>query len=42
MPVNLDEVAQRHGFSRDAVETVARALVLGSGSQAQFSHPELG
>ena len=36
------ELAQRHGVSADAVSTLLRALVAGSGSMAQFSHPELG
>jgi hypothetical protein len=38
----LDDVAQRHGVSRDAVVTLLRALAQGNGSQAQFNHPDLG
>ncbi len=38
----LEEVAQRNGVSFDAVLTLLRALVAGNGSQAQFSHPDLG
>ncbi|WP_424930380.1 SHOCT domain-containing protein [Amaricoccus tamworthensis] len=37
-----DEVAQRHGVSTDAVVTLMRSLASGGGTQAQFSHPELG
>lgn len=35
-------LAERHGLSRDAVETVLRALRSGGGSMAQFSHAEFG
>ena len=35
-------LAARHGLSRDAVETVLRALRSGGGSMAQFSHAEFG
>jgi hypothetical protein len=38
----VDELAGRHSVSRDAVLTLLRALVLGNGTQAQFSHPDLG
>ncbi|GLI95578.1 SHOCT domain-containing protein [Methylocystis echinoides] len=38
----LDEVAHRNGVSFDAALTLLRALVAGNGSQAQFSHPDLG
>ncbi len=38
----LSELARRHGVSLDAVHTLARALVAGRGTQAQFSHPDLG
>ncbi len=37
-----DEVAQRHGVSTEAVVTLMRALAAGGGTQAQFSHSELG
>lgn len=35
----LAEVAQRHGFSMDAVEHMLAALVQGQGRMAQFRHP---
>jgi hypothetical protein len=38
----LAEVASRNGVSFDAVLILLRALVAGNGSQAQFSHPDLG
>jgi hypothetical protein len=38
----VEDVAQRHGFSTDAVLSLLRALVAGGGTMAQFSHPELG
>ena len=38
----VDELAQRHGFSSDAVLTLLRGLAAGNGTMAQFSHPELG
>jgi hypothetical protein len=38
----LEEVANRHGVSLDAVATLCRALAAGNGFQAQFNHPELG
>lgn len=38
----LDDVARRHGVSSEAVLTLLRALAQGGGTQAQFSHPELG
>lgn len=37
-----DALAQRYGVSGDAVQTLMGAVVNGNGSQAQFSHPELG
>ena len=36
----LNDVAQRHGFSFDAVATMLDAVVNGNGTMAQFSHPE--
>ena len=36
------EIADRHGVSADAARTLLTALVAGGGSQAQFTHPELG
>src|SRR5215203_7072709 len=38
----VEGVSQRHGVSLEAVLTLLRALVAGHGTQAQFSHPELG
>jgi len=38
----VEEIAARHGFSADAVRTLLQAVASGGGSQAQFSHPELG
>lgn len=38
----VEEVAQRHGVSTDAVMNLLYALVAGGGTMAQFSHPDLG
>ncbi|MCR8546435.1 SHOCT domain-containing protein [Salipiger sp. P9] len=38
----VSEIADRHGVSPGAAETVLVALVAGQGVQAQFNHPELG
>jgi hypothetical protein len=38
----VEESAERHGVSPDAVLTLLAALQAGGGRQAQFSHPELG
>ena len=38
----VEEAAQRHGVSTDAVLTLLAALAAGRGTAAQFSHPELG
>lgn len=38
----LSDIAARHGVSTDAAETLLVALVRGGGTQAQFSHPDLG
>jgi hypothetical protein len=38
----IEEMAQRHRVSPDAVLTLLTALQAGGGRQAQFSHPELG
>ena len=38
----VDELAQRHGVSSDAVLTLLRAVAAGNGTSAQFNHPELG
>lgn len=42
MPDNIADIAQRHGFSPDAVRVIAEALRQGGGRMAQFNHPELG
>lgn len=38
----VEGVAQRHGFSVDAVVSMLQALMNGNGTMAQFSHPEFG
>jgi len=38
----ISELAQRHGFSRDAVRSMLESLINGRGSMAQFNHPEFG
>lgn len=38
----VDELAQRHGFSRAAVLNMFDALSRGNGRMAQFDHPEFG
>ena len=38
----VNDVAQRHGFSADAVISMLNAISLGNGAQAQFNHPEFG
>ena len=38
----LEDVARRHSVSIEAVVIMVRALMEGNGSQAQFSHPDLG
>jgi Short C-terminal domain len=38
----VEDLAHRHAVSRDAVLTLLAALVNGYGTQAQFSHPDLG
>ncbi|TDX31619.1 putative oligomerization/nucleic acid binding protein [Modicisalibacter xianhensis] len=38
----VDDLAQRHGFSRDAVTHMLFAVLNGNGGMAQFSHPEFG
>ncbi|WP_062212575.1 hypothetical protein [Aureimonas sp. AU12] len=40
--VDVGEIAKRHGFSEAAGQAMADALRSGGGSQAQFSHPDLG
>lgn len=38
----VSQIAQRHGFSVEAVTTMLDAVINGNGSMAQFSHPEFG
>lgn len=38
----VDDLARRHGFSRDAILHMLCALRQGNGSMAMFSHPEFG
>ena len=36
----INEIAQRHGFSTNAVLSMLDSVINGNGSMAQFSHPE--
>jgi hypothetical protein len=38
----ISDLAQRHGFSSDAVLSMLQSVINGHGSMAQFSHPEFG
>jgi hypothetical protein len=38
----VNDIAQRTGFSPDAVMTMLNAVMAGNGGMAQFSHPEFG
>lgn len=38
----IQDLAQRHGFSPDAVRCMLEAVLHGHGSMAQFNHPEFG
>lgn len=38
----INDLAQRHGFSSDAVLSMLESVVNGNGAMAQFSHPEFG
>lgn len=38
----IQDVAQRHGFSFDAVASMLDSVINGNGSMAQFSHSEFG
>jgi hypothetical protein len=38
----IHDLAQRHGFSPDAVLRMLEAVIHGHGSMAQFNHPEFG
>ena len=36
----IQDIAQRHGFSTDAVMSMLESVINGNGAMAQFSHPE--
>lgn len=38
----INDIAQRHGFSANAVESMLGSVINGNGSMAQFNHPEFG
>jgi hypothetical protein len=38
----VNDMAQRSGFSSDAVASLLRSVAAGYGTQAQFNHPEFG
>jgi hypothetical protein len=38
----ISDLAQRHGFSRDAVLSMLESMINGNGAMAQFNHPEFG
>ena len=38
----IDELAERHGFSREAVMSMLESVARGRGTMAQFDHPEFG
>lgn len=38
----VNDIAQRHGFSPDAVASMLTSVVNGNGTMAQFDHPEFG
>jgi hypothetical protein len=38
----VQDIAQRHGFSFDAVQSMLGSVINGNGSMAQFSHHEFG
>jgi len=38
----ISDLAQRHGFSRDAVLSMLESIIRGNASMAQFDHPEFG
>ena len=38
----ITEMAERHGFSHEAVTSMLDSVASGSGTMAQFSHPEFG
>jgi hypothetical protein len=38
----INNLAQRYGFSADAVFSLLQSVINGNGSMAQFNHPEFG
>lgn len=38
----IGELAERHGFSREAVTSMLESVARGRGTMAQFDHPEFG
>ncbi|SAL28623.1 SHOCT domain-containing protein [Caballeronia humi] len=38
----IEELAQRHGFSTEAVTSMLDSVIRGNGSMAQFDHPDFG
>ncbi len=38
----INDLAQRHGFSPEAVSSMLEAVIAGRGGMAQFDHPEFG
>jgi hypothetical protein len=38
----ISELAQRHGFSHEAVMSLLESVLRGNGTMAQFNHPEFG
>ena len=38
----INDLAQRHGFSPEAVSSMLEAVIAGQGGMAQFDHPEFG
>ena len=38
----INDLAQRHGFSSDAMLSMLQSVINGHGSMAQFSHSEFG
>lgn len=38
----IDELAERHGFTRNAVTSMLESVARGHGTMAQFDHPEFG
>jgi Short C-terminal domain len=38
----MNDLAQRHGFSSDAVLSMLQSVINGHGSMAQFNHPDFG